>query len=248
VIGRGRATLLAAFVVLAAFAAGCGGDQHPNVALILQSEWNSDPASVDQIGYQISVRLDWIDRAKSCSPFPSNLTLAVNDFQDVPMIDDGDCATNSDLWFGPFLSDVPVAVTLKGGDQTIAHAEFDQLFPLLGLEAVSPAGGQVNAGDPLVLSLPATPKNPTLVEARFYWLDTPASVPPFYDYVFGSLNADGQTFPVSAPTQAGHAQVIVRSNFDSSGGRQLSCTGFQGCVSLTDPQTAGPVPIEVVVP
>jgi hypothetical protein len=244
VIAR-RAALLAACLALAASAAGCGED-HPNVDLIVRAQWNTDPVSVDQIGYQILVELDWVDRAKGCSPLPSNLNLHVNDFQAVPMIDDGACATGAELAFGPFMSDVPVTVTLQEGDQSIGKAEFDQLFPGLGLGVVSPAGGQVNAGGPLVLSLPATPQNPTLVEARFYWLDTPASVPPFYSDVFGSLNNDGQTLPVNAPAQTGQAQVVIQGSFTFGAGRQVSCTGFQVCSSLTDPETAGPVSIEVV--
>jgi hypothetical protein len=241
-----RAALLAAWVTVAAFGAGCGDDQQPNVFLQLTSQWNDDPGSIDQIGYQVQVDLTWPDRGTSCAPLPPNLTLHVNDFQAVPMVDNGDCATDALISFGPFLSDVPVTVTLQGGDKTIGQAKFDELFPGMGLAVVSPAGGQVHAGDQLVLSLPSTPNDPLLLEAKFYWLDTPASVPPFYSNVYSTdFTIDGQTMSVTTPAQTGHAQLVVQDVLSDVSGEQLSCTGFQFCTSKTDTQTQGPVAIEV---
>src|SRR5690242_8841230 len=162
-------------IAAAALGSGCGTDQPPKINMQLASSWNADPRSVDQIGYQMKVGLFWPDRAQSCFKLSPNLLVQVNDFQAVPTIE-GDCEPDADMVFGPFSTDVPVTVRLQDGGKTTAEAQFDQLFPGMGLQLLSPAGGQVHAGDPMTLSLPATPDlGTTTVEVRFYWLDTPPS-------------------------------------------------------------------------
>lgn len=231
--------------IAAALSAGCGDDQSPKVGLQMVSIWNGDPLSVGDVGYQMQVYVSWVDRGQDCFKLSSNLLVQVNDFQAVPSFQ-GDCESTAELAFGPFLTDVPVTVQLKDGGKTLGQAQFDRLFPGMGLQLLSPAGGQVRAGDPMTFSLPAAPVLGTTVEVRFYWLDTPASVPPFYSIVSGTVGTDGQTVQIMAPALTGHAQVVTFGPFPEGAGEQLSCTGFQFCGVQTDTSFQGPVPVEVV--
>jgi len=98
----------------------------------------------------------------------------------------------------------------------------------------------------VVLTMPVQPADPTVIYADFYWLDMPATAPPYHTFATGTLSADGSTFETTAPAITGHAAVVLKTIFKTDLGVASSCTGFQNCVAEPDNQTIGPVFVEVV--
>jgi hypothetical protein len=246
-----RPDLLALAVAGGMIVAGCGGsgDNHVPQYLMVEAQWNDSPSAVDQIGYQLVIDLQWTDRLRGCFPLSANLRIHIDENVIVTPPIEGDCAYESLVVVGGIQTEGSTTVTLQDGDQVLGEAIFDGLFPYAGASVTTPAAGQpVNAGAPFAVALPAPSSQSDLAEARFYWTDTPATVPPFYTAVSGTISADGSTFRGTAPTSAtGPAAVVVQSFL--GGGNFIaptSCTGFQFCNGLPSFEVAGPVSIEVV--
>ena len=247
----GRTGLLGLALVGGMVVAGCGGSANNQVPqyLTVEAQWNDSPSAVDQIGYQLIVDLLWTDRGQSCFSLSPNLAIHINDDVVVTPPIEGDCADESLVIVGGIRAEASTTVTLQDGDEVLGESIFDGLFPDTGITVTMPAAGQpVKAGDPIAVALSVPSTDPDLAEARFYWTDTPATVPPFYSFAAGTISADGSTFQGTAPTTAtGQAMLVVESLF--GGGDFISptsCTGFQFCNGLPSNEMAGPVPIEVV--
>ena len=225
--------------------AGCSGSDNPQVMLLAGASWNEDPSTVAETGYQVSADVGWPDRVHSCFPLSPNLRIRVNDGEVTPMVY-GDCQFDVLVMSGAFQQDMPITVELEDGDNVLATAQYDYLFPGANAQLVMPADGQVKTGDPVVLTMPVQPVAAGVTYAEFYWLDTPADVPPFHTFANGTLAPDGSTFQTTAPTVTGHAAVVLKSVFDANLGVASSCTGFQSCTAEPNNDTIGPVFVEVV--
>jgi hypothetical protein len=224
---------------------GCGDNSTPNVVLSTSVQWNRDPSSVDQIGYQVWVDIGWPDRPQTCFPLSPDLRIQVNDLQAVPM-DLGACVFDVLVKFGAFLQDVPIDVRLTDGDRTIAEAQYQGLFPGTGVQVLDPAGGQVHAGDPITLSLPVASTAPPSVGGLFYWLQAAPSVQPFYSQTEGTCSTDGRTVQITAPGLTGSAELAIDTPSSANSVSVISCVGFQTCGAQTDDLTEGPVSIQVI--
>ncbi len=231
---------------LATLGAGaCSGDSPPVANLLASARWNDSPSTVDETGYQVLADIGWADRPQSCFSL-SNYRIRINDTEVAPMVY-GDCRFDVLVTSGAFQQDVPITVQLKDGDQVLGQAQFEHLFPGANSQLVAPANGQqVAVGDPVVLTLPAPPSNPSSIYAEFYWLDTPATVPPYQTFATGTVSADGSTFQTTAPAITGHAAVVLKAGFDGGVVGASSCTGFASCAAEPEGQTVGPVFVEVV--
>jgi len=240
-----NAWCLLAIGLVALGAAACGSDNPPAI-LLATGSWNDNPSTVDETGYQVSADVGWPDRPQSCFSLSPNLRIRIDDAEVVPMIY-GDCRIDVLVTSGAFRQDVPITVQLKDGDHVLAQAQYDHLFPGANAKLVTPADGQqVAVGDPVVLTMPVQPADPTVIYADFYWLDMPATAPPYHTFATGTLSADGSTFETTAPAITGHAAVVLKTIFKTDLGVASSCTGFQNCVAEPDNQTIGPVFVEVV--
>jgi hypothetical protein len=247
----GRTWLLGLALVGGTIVAGCGGSANNQVPqyLTVEAQWNDSPSSVDQIGYQLLVDLVWQERQQGCFPLSPNLAIHINDDLVVAPPIEGDCAYESLVIVGGVQPQGATTISLQDGDQVLGEGIFAGLFPDAAATLTTPAAGQpVKAGDPIAVVLPAPSADNTLAGARFYWTDTPATVPPFYSWVSGTISTDGLTFQGTAPTTAtGRATVVVESFFgDGDFISPTSCTGFQFCNATPSFEMAGPVSIEVV--
>ncbi len=230
--------------------AGCGGggaESHPPQYLTIQAQWNDSPSAVDQIGYQMSVDLVWPDRLQGCYPLPPTLALHIDDDIVVAPPIEGDCADESLTIVNGVAARASTTVSLQDGDQVLAEASFDGLFPYAAATLVAPAAGQAaKAGDPFAIALPVPPVLDT-TGAQFYWTDIPSTVPPFYSWAAGTLSADGSTLQGTIPAAAnGHAIVVVKGIFGQGNDvAAASCTGFQFCNGLPSFEAAGPISLDV---
>jgi hypothetical protein len=247
----GGTGLLAFALVGGMVVAGCGGSaaNHVPQYVTVEAQWNDSPSAVDQIGYQLEIDLVWLDRPQGCFPLSPNLGIHIDDTLVVTPPIEGDCASESLVIVGGIQTEGSTTVTLQDGAQVLGEATFDGLFPDTGATVTTPAAGQsVKAGAPIAVALPVPSVHPDLAAARFYWTDTPATVPPFYSFVSGTISTDGSTFQGTAPaTTTGQAMVVVESSFGEGAYiSATSCTGFQFCNGVASFEMAGPVSIEVV--
>jgi hypothetical protein len=245
--GAWCAVLLGGMSIVALGVAGCDGDSKPQVMLLTVGTWNDNPSTVAETGYQVSADVGWPDRQTSCFPLSANLRIRVNDGEAAPMVY-GDCRWDVVGTVGPFQQNVPITVRLEDGDQLLAEAVYNDLFPGADAQLVAPAAGQpVKVGDPVVLTMPVPPVAGAATYAEFYWLDAPpAGVPPFHTFATGTVSADGSTFQTTAPSTTGHAAVILKSVFSGDITAASICTGFQSCDGEPNGDTIGPVFVEVV--
>jgi hypothetical protein len=237
-----------ALLGLALALAGCGSStpSHVPQTLTVAAQWNDSPSAVDQIGYELWIDLLWPDRRTGCYPLSANLEIHINDDLVIAPPIEGDCGYESFVIVPGVQAQASTTVSLQDGDHLLAAATFDGLFPDSGATLVSPAAGQaVKAGDPFTVGL-ARAATPDVAGARFYWTDTPSTVPPFYSWASGTMSADGLTFQGTAPTTTGQAIVAVEATVgDGNYIGASSCTGFQYCDGLPTLDVAGPVSIEV---
>jgi len=254
IAGRGprgcTAARLAPLLVALASAAGCGSNAPPPVELHGFADWNDDPATVDAIGYQVTLELQWPTRGASCFPLPSDLTVALNDHSIVPA-SAGDCADDFILPFDGVAPDAPVSVRVFSGSLVYGEATFDNLFPGFGAQLASGGASQVAAGGQVEVTLPATavPVASNLLSGQFDWTAAGPSGVPFNTFARGMAGPDPQSVILTAPTGlTGSAIVVVKSVFQSISGTATSCTGFIRCEVLPDMQTAGPVSVDVISP
>jgi hypothetical protein len=227
--------------------AGCGDSSRPPMVLLVSAEWNSDPATADDVGYQVLVDLGWPSRPTDCFPLSPNLKVHVNDLEVTPL-PDGDCEFDVLVRAGAFRQDTPVTVAIEDGGEQLGEARFTGLFPGFATHLVSPADGQeVHAGAPIVLSVPTQGYYLDLDFGEILWLDGPASVPPYSDYLSScTLDADGQSCTVTGPTTTGHGALTLTTVSAGDYIAAQSCTGFQSCAELPEQMTLGPVFIDVV--
>ena len=225
-------------------AAACSSDK-PQVILLASGSWNENPSTVAETGYQVGADVGWPERPMSCFALPPNLTININDASVTPMVY-GDCRLDVLVYSGAFQQDVPITVKLQDGDEVLAEAQIEGLFPGAHAQLIAPSGGQVKVGDPVVIGMPFTGLPPWLVAADFYWLDMPAGAPPFHTFVAGTLSADGSTFQTTAPNVTGRAAVVVDTSFTPPDVVASACTGFDACAVEANHNTIGPVFVEVV--
>jgi hypothetical protein len=248
--GIDRTGLLGLTLVGGAILFGCGSQgNHLPPNLTVEAQWNDNPSAVDQIGYQLVVDLVWSDRLEGCFPLSPNLRIHIDDNLVVTPPIEGDCGYESLVIVSGVQTGESTTVTLQDGDQVLGEAIFAGLFPETGTTLITPAAGQaVKAGDPIAIALPVQPADLDLAGARFYWTDTPSTVPPFYSFSGGTISSDGLTFQGTAPaTTTGRALVVVQTFFgDGNFAAPTSCTGFQFCNGLPSFEMAGPVSIDVV--
>ena len=126
-----------------------------------------------------------------------------------------------------------MTVELEDGDNVLATAQttISSLAPMPSWSCL--ADGQVKTGDRIVLTMPVQLVAADVTYAEFYWLDTPADVPPFHTFVMGTLAPDGSTFQTTALTITGHAAVVLEHRVRRHFGVASSCTGFQSCTAST---------------
>jgi hypothetical protein len=236
---------LLAMVLSGLGTSACGGTDKPQMALLTTGAWNDNPSTVAETGYQVGADVAWLDRPMSCFDLPADLTININDVPVTPMIY-GDCRFDALVYSGAFQQDVPISVTVQEGGEVLAQAEFQGLFPGAHTQLVSPASGQVKAGDPIVVTMPISPADTGVTWAEFYWLDMPANAPPFNTSMTGTLSADGSTFQTTAPSTLGRAALVLKTVFNAPILAASTCTGFESCAAEPDNQTIGPAYVEVV--
>lgn len=241
-----------ALLVVALFAGGVGacGDEKPDeIVLMGMAEWRDDPGSAANLGYHVWADVGWIDRGGTCARISQALRVTVNDIEAEPIGSGGECPFDALFDAGPFTTNDPVTVRLFDGEQLRGEATFTDLFWGMGAQLVSPAGGQARPGDEVVVSIPPGKAVPPETNARWYWLDTAPSVPPFYSTA--GATPDAETSTVHAPVPdvqglSGHVAVtlayIVEETITAT-----TCTGFSNCL-MTAHGTLGPVRLEVLRP
>jgi hypothetical protein len=225
-------------------ASACSSSGKPQMELLLTGQWNDNPTTVAETGYQVGADLAWLDRPMNCFDLPADLTININDVAVTPMIY-GDCRFDVLVYSGAFQQDVPISVTVQEDGEVVAQAEVQGLFPGAHAQLVSPTSGQVKAGDPIVVTMPVTPA-PGLLWGEFFWLDMPASAPPFNTYATGTISADGSTGQVTAPSITGRAALVLKTVYTAPVVTASTCTGFVACPVEPDTETIGPVFVEVV--
>ncbi|MES1209142.1 MAG: hypothetical protein ABUS79_24655, partial [Pseudomonadota bacterium] len=183
------------------------------------------------------------DRPSSCFSLPADLHVTVNDKQ-MPLMLEGNCGGESLVFVNGFQQNVAVAVSLVGGGQVMGTASFDNLFPGAASVLITPADGQVKAGDPVVVQMPLQPVS-GMGYPEFYWMEPQAGVPPYHTSGIGTLSADGSTFATTAPTTAGRAALVVKALSSEMFRAATSCTGFVGCTAIPNSDSIGPVFIDV---
>jgi len=228
-----------------ALTGACGANPRPpEVDLSVRAAWNHDPATVDQIGYEVEAEMVMLSRGASCFPLP-DLRIIVNDTE-YPTAT-GDCATHVSVT-APVRTDADTVVSLRSADGPIGTATFRGLFPGAGAsQLVSPADGNVPMGETFAISIPAGwPVGDGRVSAYLHWLDPAPSVPPFYSYVIGNANADRTAVDLVAPALTGRAQVVLNSLGSPDSVVPDACTGFARCFGYSSNDVLGPVAIEVI--
>jgi hypothetical protein len=219
-----------------------------DVQLLVAAEWKSDPGSVTEIGYWITVDVAWPGRGQTCTPPPTGLQVTVNQAQATPApVLVGDCVWDARFQVGPFSSDptVPIVVSVADGTTPVGTATYPPLFPGFAVTLLAPAGGNVRVGGNLDLTLSAPlPANANLLAgARYDWVNPPGSVPPFYVLTAATLGTDRQSIAVGVPELAGRAALTLRTSLE----RNIladACDGFTACTA-TPSATIGPVLVEI---
>jgi hypothetical protein len=242
---RGRWALA---ICLGGLGAGSCGSDKPPVVLEAEGFWNDNPSTVAQTGFQVWADVGWPTRPQSCFALSPNLLIRVNDGETTPMVD-GDCQFDVLVMSGAFQQDVPITIELEDGDQVLAQAQIEHLFPGANSQLVTPtAGQQIKPGDPVAFTVPVQVVDVSDVSAEFFWMDPPPNgAPPFHTFSPGTLSADGATFQTTAPPGiTGHAAVVLRTVFEVTFSAAPSCTGFEDCAALPESETVGPVFVEVV--
>jgi hypothetical protein len=233
-------------VVALALAAGCGDNQAKlEVDLLAGAQWNENPTSIGEIGYQVVVDVGWPSRPYSCFPLSPDLRIRVNDLEAVPM-KTGDCELDVLVRMGAFLADTPITVRLEDGERLVGEARYEGLFPGFGAQLAGTQAAEVHAGDPIRIALPAPAPDAIIAIPFLYWMNTAPSVPPFHTYVPGSFEADGQTIDLTAPPLTGRAQLVIQSALPGGFGAAQSCTGFSTCAALPAYETVGPIAVDIV--
>jgi hypothetical protein len=245
----GPAARVASLASLLLGAASCGEDSNPELTIFTAASWNRDPETFADIGYQVGVDFGWRARSKTCFPLPVDLKVTLNDREIVPA-QTGDCEWDLLVWFNAVDPGKLITVRVKSGAQVLGEATYDALFPGFGAQLLAPSNGRVRAGDPATITLPvaAMPAAEDFFFGIFYWLDTPATLPPFYTLARGSKGAAPGTVTINAPAMTGRAIMVVGSVFDIGSTDATSCIGFSQCQGMKDYDVLGPIPIEVIPP
>jgi len=230
-----------------ALAGACGGDdpRPPDMDLRVWAAWTNDPASSAEIGYEVEVEIDMLERAQSCFPLP-DLRFTVND-SEYPTAA-GDCDTHLSVTARAVRADADTVVTLRSALGPLGTAAFRGLFPGFGAsQVVSPADGRVRMGENLAVSIPpGWPVGDGRVSAYVYWLDPAPSVPPFYSYVIGNADTNRTAVELTMPMLTGRAQVVLRNLSSLESIDSTECAGFARCFGLPSTEVLGPVAIEVI--
>jgi len=241
--GGARAALAGCALALAV-AGACNEEPQRFVDLVIRARWNDDPASADQIGYEVEAQIMMLARAQSCYPLP-DLRITVNDteYPSAP----GDCDTQVQVT-APARTDADTVVSVRSAHGPMGTGTFRGLFPGSGAsQLVSPADGRVRMGETFTMSIPAGwPVGDGRVSAHVQWLDPAPSVPPFYSYVIGNANAERTAVELIAPALTGRAQVVLNNLGSSNSVAGEACTGFTRCFAFPSADVLGPVAIEVV--
>ena len=239
------------FAGLAATAAGCAVDDPtpPGLGLSVRASWNRDPPSVDLIGYRVDVSIGITGRADICTGVSPRLRVTVNDRETGPIVA-GPCEGNVEVIVPAVATDTDTVVKLLDGHAVIGLATYRGLFPGLGATAVaSPPEASVRGGEKLTLSIPPgwLLGDGDQLSTQFYWLDTPAQVPPFHTSAVATrAPANSSAVETTAPVMTGRALLVAENlerGYDSE--RAAACTGFSGCQAWPSHQTLGPVLVEV---
>lgn len=247
-MSRRRPLGLGVALVVGLSSAGCSSSNDPAKALFTQAEWKDDPGSAAEIGYWVSVDVGWPSRTESCFPLSPALHVTVNDREAGPIYT-SDCEWDILVEVGPFAADDPgpTTVRLLDGTHVLGEAIYDGLFPGFSAQLVSPADGMVRAGEQVAIALTAPLPAEVLFDrgpARFYWLDPPDDVPPFYSSAIATMESDRQSIAVPAPALTGRAAMVIRT-FDRPRGSARSCVGFTSCAAWPS-ENIGPVFVEVI--
>ena len=241
--GWARAALAGCALALA-MSGACNEEPQRLVDLVIRARWNDDPASADQIGYEVEAQVMMLARAESCAPLP-DLRITVNDTEYPTAA--GDCETHVQVT-APGRTDADTVVSVRSAHGPMGTGTFRGLFP--GSEAsqlVSPADGRVRMGETFTMSIPAGwPVGDGSVSAHVQWLDPAPSVPPFYSRVIGNANADRNAVELIAPALTGRAQVVLNNLGYPNSVAAEACTGFTSCFAVPSTDVLGPVAIEVV--
>jgi hypothetical protein len=214
--------------------------------LLTAAYWNDDPSTLDDIGYKLHVDIGWVDRAKSCFDLSPDLRVTVNDRETGPIMT-GECDFDFLVEARGFRDNGPITVKLHDGDAVLGEATYQGLFAgFTASQSVPPPKATVHTGETFVVSVaePISPAFPA-VGMQFHWLDTPASVPPFYSWVSGKVSADALSVEVVAPAITGRALLIMSLAGSRGYEATTACTGFSTCLYWADHDTFGPIPIEV---
>jgi len=244
-----RPLLLGVALVVGVSSAGCSGSDDPTKALLTKAEWKNEPGSAAEIGYWVSVDVGWPSRAEDCFPLSPRVHVTVND-REAGTIHTSDCEWDVLVEAGPFAADDPgpTAVRLLDGTHLLGEAIYDGLFPGYAAQLLSPADGRVRTGEQVAVQLAAPLPAEVLFSssgvAKFYWLDPPDSVPPFYSYATAALDTDRLSITVNAPALTGRAAVVIET-FDRQLGSAQSCVGFTSCTAWPS-EMIGPVFVEVI--
>jgi hypothetical protein len=248
---RGYTRALAAVVGLSACGLGACGDDEANdhVMLLAAAEWNDAPGSVANLGYRVLADVGWIDRIGTCARIPEALRVTVNDIEATQTWPGGACPFDALFEAAPFTTPDPVTVRLFQDDRLRAEATFEGMFWGTQARLISPEGGQVRPGDEVVVSIPSENAPPQLMFAKWYWLGTAPSVPPFYTTSSAALSADNSTFTATVPDMNGLTGPVAL--MFTYGGADLivasACTGFSDCV-MHARYALGPIALDVRAP
>lgn len=210
---------------LAWLLAGCAADDagFPYFFVTVTADWPDAAASASGLGYAIDVTVTKkLDGNGDCGKIPGGVRVLVDGAELSFAPDSGAGCLEAKPRLGPFLQDHVVTVTLEQDGQTKGEATFADLMPGLAAALVSPPGGQVRAGDDIVIRpVPALPTG--WGNACFLPLDGAGTV--------SALCAPNQRgldgVHVQAPVFTGRAWLIVRT--PDSAPAAVTCAGFALC-------------------
>src|SRR4029077_5536211 len=165
--------------------------------------WNDDPSSLAEIGYQVLVDVGWPDRHQRCFDLPAQFRVTVDGKEAMDIGSGGDCQWDFLFRVGGFWENAPVTVRVLDGERLLGEAIYKNAFPGLKSQLLVPADSRVQAGGDVTATLPEGFKTPFSQSARFYWRDTPDSVPPFYTFASAAFDPETLILTAKAPSVSG---------------------------------------------
>jgi hypothetical protein len=244
VAGKLRSVGWSFVLASACLSAACGEDApEPDYYIGASAAWSWIAATPAALGYTIALVLQQGTPGHPTAPCrraPGSTRLTVNG-ADVPLTtpDPGTGCLAGQFASPPVLGPVPVTARIEEEGRLIGEVTFDNLTPGTAATVVSPAGGQVRAGDEILLAPPSALPTDVLGRVVFYPLDESDWVP---DGILLPLDASERLLDgihVRIPVFTGPAALIL-DGMPPFVIPDIACPGFAACIETIE-VTLGPI-------